>query len=106
MKAGPIWLEGIDDKLVSSMKKKALHTGDLNLLPDGKGWLLAEFGGESKEEADAHARELMSILKNIPNAPTMKLYDDKEQEKKVWEIRESGLGATAFVPGEPVTWEG
>src|SRR5256714_8345736 len=90
MKAGPIGVEGIDDKLVSSMKKKGLHTGDLNLLPDGKGWLLAEFGGESKEEADAHARELMSILKKIPNAPTMKLYDDKEQEKKVWEIRESG----------------
>jgi Fe-S oxidoreductase len=24
----------------------------------------------------------------------------------VWEIRESGLGATAHVPGKPITWEG
>jgi FAD/FMN-containing dehydrogenase/Fe-S oxidoreductase len=106
MRTGPIGLEGIDEKLVSAMKKKGLHAGDLNLLPDGKGWLLAEFGGESKEEADVRARKLMETLKNKANAPTMKLYDDKEQEKKVWEIRESGLGATAFVPGEPVTWEG
>jgi FAD/FMN-containing dehydrogenase/Fe-S oxidoreductase len=106
MRTGPIGLEGIDEKLVSSMKKKGLHASDLNLLPDGKGWLLAEFGGESKEEADARGNKLMKVLKAKPNAPTMKLYDDKEQEKKVWEIRESGLGATAFVPGEPVTWEG
>jgi Fe-S oxidoreductase len=48
----------------------------------------------------------MAVLKKKPNTPTMKLYDNKEQENKVWEIRESGLGATAFVPGEPVTWEG
>ena len=106
MKTGPIGLEGIDEKLVSYMKKKGLNTGDLNLLPDGKGWLLAEFGGENKQEADARAREMMALLKKKPDAPTMKLYDDKEQENKVWEIRESGLGATAFVPGEPVTWEG
>ena len=36
----------------------------------------------------------------------MKLYDDPDEEHLVWEIRESGLGATAWVPGEPVTWEG
>ena len=31
----------------------------------------------------------------------MSLFDDPEQEKMLWEIRESGLGATAWVPGEP-----
>ena len=36
----------------------------------------------------------------------MKLYDDPDEEHLVWEIRESGLGATAWVPGEHVTWEG
>ena len=29
------------------------------MLPDGRGWLLVEFGGETKEEADAKARALM-----------------------------------------------
>src|SRR6266511_3422686 len=36
----------------------------------------------------------------------MKLYDDIEMEQKIWEIRESGLGATARIPGRPDTWEG
>src|SRR5207249_3303509 len=30
----------------------------------------------------------------------------KEEEDIVWEIRESGLGATARVPNQPDTWEG
>ncbi len=36
----------------------------------------------------------------------MKLFDDKDEEEKVWEIRESGLGATAHIPGEKDTWPG
>ena len=36
----------------------------------------------------------------------MKIYDDPDEEKKIWEVREAGLGATARVPDEPVTWEG
>jgi Fe-S oxidoreductase/FAD/FMN-containing dehydrogenase len=103
---GPIGLEGIDDRLVGYMKKKGLHASDLSLLPEGNGFLLVEFGGENKAEADAKARAMMARLGFKPNSPKMKLYDDKKQEKMVWEIRESGLGATAFVPGEPVTWEG
>ena len=36
----------------------------------------------------------------------MKLFDDPQQEKHVWKVREAGLGATAFIPGKPDTWEG
>ena len=36
----------------------------------------------------------------------MKLYDDLKEEQHVWKIRESGLGATAHVPDQPITWEG
>ncbi len=41
-----------------------------------------------------------------PNPPSMKLYDDPDQERALWEVRKSGLGATARVPGEPDTWPG
>ncbi len=104
--AGPVGLEGIDEYLVENMRRKGLHMGDIKYLPDGKGWLLVEFGGENKIESDAKAIKLMAKLKVRKNAPDMKLYDDVRQEELVWQIRESGLGATAFVPGEPVTWEG
>jgi Fe-S oxidoreductase len=36
----------------------------------------------------------------------MKLFVDEAEQQKVWDVREAGLGATAFVPGEPLTWEG
>ncbi len=104
--AGPIGLEGIDEHLVENMRRKGLHMGEIQFLPEGKGWLLVEFGDDTKAASDAKAIAAMARLKMRRATPTMKLYDDLEQERLVWEIRESGLGATAFVPGEPVTWEG
>ncbi len=102
----PIACEGLDDVLVDDMKKKHLHPADVRLLPDGGGWLLVEFGGETREESDAAARPLMEALKGKRDAPSMKLFDDPEEERIIWEVRKSGLGATARVPGKKDTWEG
>jgi FAD/FMN-containing dehydrogenase/Fe-S oxidoreductase len=106
MEHTPIGLEGIDDGLVDNMKKKQMHVDALRYLPEGKGWLLIEFGGETPHQSHERAELLMNELEKRSDAPTMRLYDDPEEEKKVWEVRESGLGATAFVPGEPVMCEG
>jgi FAD/FMN-containing dehydrogenase/Fe-S oxidoreductase len=102
----PIGLEGMDDRLIDDMKKARIHPENVSLLPEGKGWLLVEFGGHSKEESDSKAHEAMAALERHPNAPTMKLYDDPATEERLWKVRESGLGATAHVPDAPVTWEG
>lgn len=104
--AGPIAIEGIDDRLVDDMKKMRIHPEDLQLLPGGGGWLLVEFGGADKNESDRRARMLMQRLNSADSPPSMKLYDDPEVEAHVWKIRESGLGATAHVPDKPITWEG
>jgi Fe-S oxidoreductase len=103
---GPVGLEGFDSRLLEFARKKKLHPQAAELLPEGGGWLLVEFGGESKEESDGRARKLMDELKQQSHAPDMKLYDDPAQETMVWQIRESGLGATAIVPGEPDAWPG
>jgi Fe-S oxidoreductase len=102
----PIALEGMDDRLLADMKAVHLHPHDIELLPQGGGWLLVEFGGASKEDSDAQAHRLMDALRQAGNAPTMKLYDDPPLEKKIWKLRESGLGATAHVPNAKLTWEG
>jgi FAD/FMN-containing dehydrogenase/Fe-S oxidoreductase len=102
----PIGLEGLDDRLIADMKALGLHPEDVKLLPEGGGWLLVEFGGDTKAEADAQARELMAELKKNDDAPTMKLFDDEKEEKMIWKVRESGLGATAHVPNKKITWEG
>jgi FAD/FMN-containing dehydrogenase/Fe-S oxidoreductase len=103
----PIGLEGLDDVLIRNLKDKGgPHRKYISMLPPGNGWLLVEIGCDTKEEAIAQARKMMDDLRKQPNPPSMKLFTDKEEQAKIWEVRESGLGATAFVPGEPITWEG
>ena len=106
LKFKPMGLEGLDRMLIENMKKKELHVKYLNRLPEGNGWLLVQFPGETRKEADDRAREMLDYLKTRAHAPTSRLYDDPQEEQAVWKVRESGLGATAFVPGEPVTWPG
>jgi FAD/FMN-containing dehydrogenase/Fe-S oxidoreductase len=106
MKFKPIGLEGIDDLLIGYMKKKNLDVSDIPLLPKGNAWLLVEFGGESKEDADEQAKKLMAELRKGDKPPEMNLFDDPVQENRLWEVRKAGLGATAWVPGEPTTEEG
>jgi FAD/FMN-containing dehydrogenase/Fe-S oxidoreductase len=103
LKHKPIALEGVDQTLVEKMKKKKPHSTD-TLLPKGGGWLLVEFGAETKAESDAQAHKLVLALGKT--GATSKIFDDEAEEKEVWGIRESGLGATAFIPDSPDTWEG
>src|SRR5881394_2384669 len=103
----PTGLEGVDHVLIEDMKTIGMHPEDIELMPEGQGWLVVEFGGENKEEADAKAHDLVAQLKKGSNPPEgVKLFDDPEQEQHVWEGREAGLGATAFIPGKPDTYEG
>jgi FAD/FMN-containing dehydrogenase/Fe-S oxidoreductase len=102
----PIGLEGIDEHLVEDMRRTGLREQDLGLLPEGKGWLLVEFGADTREDAEAQAHRMMRALQREPRPPSMKLYDRSADAEKIWKIRESGLGATAFVPGRRDAWPG
>jgi FAD/FMN-containing dehydrogenase/Fe-S oxidoreductase len=103
----PIGLEGIDARLVHNLRAKGgPHAEYLQLLPEGGGYLLVEFGADSEDEAAACAERLMHRLGRRRHPPHMKLVRDAGEQRKIWEVRESGLGATAFVPGEPDMWPG
>src|SRR6185437_5996142 len=102
----PIGFEGLDNFLINNVKKKGMpQVDDLSVLPEGKGWLMVEFGAGTTEEAEQQARAAMAALEGA-GAPSMKLCVDEAEQQRVWDVREAGLGATAFVPGEPLTWEG
>jgi Fe-S oxidoreductase len=102
----PTALEGLDHLLIEYIRKKGDETADLKLLPDGKGFLMVEFGGESKADSDGQAKRCMEKLKSLKNPPAMKLYDDPHEEEMLWKVREGGLGSTAWVPGQPDAWPG
>src|SRR5947208_3510385 len=106
MTHSPIGLEGIDDLLVQSTRRKGINSEGLALLPEGGGWLFAEFGGDAPADAEAKAHSLMDALEKNASPPQMRLFTDSRQVRHVWEIRESSLGVLAYVPGEPFAWEG
>lgn len=102
----PVGLEALDERLLENMKRKSMHAEQVAMLPEGGGWLLAEFGGGSTEEAEATARRVMEKLKSRGDGPHAKLFTSKEEQEDIWTVRESGLGATAYVPGRQDNWPG
>ena len=102
----PIGLEGFDDIMVNASRRKGMNLEGLALLPEGCGWLMVEFGGNTTAEAEAQAHHLMEALDRSATPPNMRLFTDPRQAKRIWDIRESSLGVTSHVPGEPLRWEG
>ena len=86
----PTGLEGMDHLLFEWTKLKGGKEADLALMPEGKGFLLVEFGGDSKEDSDHQARDCMEVLRKKRNPPNMHLFDNEQEEEMVWKVRESG----------------
>jgi FAD/FMN-containing dehydrogenase/Fe-S oxidoreductase len=101
----PTGLEGFDGMLIDFMLKKGLAVQDVKLLPAGRGFLLVELGAWSQEDADAKVSALVLAAGGLPGSPLARSYT-REEAARVWYVRESALGATVFVPGEPEGWEG
>ncbi|HLH78010.1 MAG TPA: FAD-linked oxidase C-terminal domain-containing protein [Candidatus Binataceae bacterium] len=101
----PQALEGFDNRLVEFCRLTA--TIDLGqLLPPGESYLFAELGGASADEARGRAEALIADARRQPGAAACKLFTEERDQRAVWEVRESGLGASAAVPGRPRTWPG
>ena len=103
MRAGPIALEGFDDRLVEACRRKGLNSSAIAGLPEGGGWLLVEFGGETAAEAEAKAREAAG---RFGGGHSGRVVVDRADQQSFWTLRESAVGATAVVPGKPATYPG
>ncbi|MFL6279904.1 MAG: FAD-binding and (Fe-S)-binding domain-containing protein [Vicinamibacterales bacterium] len=97
----PMGLEGVDEMLIRSGRHSGVHAENLRLLPDGHGWLYVEFAGGTVEEARERADVLVSQLRESRLAPNIKVYDSREQQHKLWQIREAGGPAVPTVGHEP-----
>jgi FAD/FMN-containing dehydrogenase/Fe-S oxidoreductase len=102
----PIALEGLDDKLIDLERRKHLHPKALDKLPAGGAWLLVQLGADAREEADRRTDDLLAGIGRRRDDDTVGFFDDPADEAQVWAVRESGLGATARVPGRPENWPG
>ena len=96
----PIGLEGVDDILIRTGKHSGIHDEALALLPPGRGWLYAEFAGDTPEEARDHANVFVSHLRESPHPPAIRVCETKDQQKQLWDVREAGGPAVPAIDGE------
>ncbi|HEY7169242.1 MAG TPA: FAD-linked oxidase C-terminal domain-containing protein [Vicinamibacterales bacterium] len=104
LELSPIGLEGFEGAMVEGLRKKG--AANLDLLPDGGGILLVEFGTDDAQESRAAAERLIRTLtEGRLAAPRARLYTAGEAAA-VWRLREAGPRAAANQPGAPPRWEG
>ncbi|MGN6506784.1 MAG: FAD-binding and (Fe-S)-binding domain-containing protein [Tepidisphaeraceae bacterium] len=108
LKFNPVACEGIDHLLFQYVKSKGDQNADIALLPKGRGFLLTEFAGDSKEDCDQQIARMSAAVNQLGRLAPMeiKTYDNKLHEQMIWDVREGALGATAWVPGLPDAWPG
>ncbi|HEY4440639.1 MAG TPA: FAD-binding and (Fe-S)-binding domain-containing protein [Candidatus Elarobacter sp.] len=103
----PIALEGLDDRLVDFMQRKHLEAGEsLDLLPEGAGWLMAEFGDVHDRDAAIAAAKCCEAELLAKGARSSRLIVDPDEQHRLWEVREAALGATAKIPNHRPTHPG
>ncbi|MFP5253476.1 MAG: FAD-binding and (Fe-S)-binding domain-containing protein [Actinomycetes bacterium] len=106
LESDPVGLEGIDHMLFELARQKQLHTDALTDLPGGRSWLVVELAGESQDEADGKASDLVDRLSGAAKPVDTRVVSDPEAQAQVWAVRESGLGATARMPDGTPAWPG
>jgi FAD/FMN-containing dehydrogenase/Fe-S oxidoreductase len=99
----PIGLEGFEGAMIDGLRRKGAP--NLDLIPEGRGHLLVEFGADDAESSRQRALALIARLKRLPDAPRMRLYSAAEA-RSVWRIRESGPRAAGGGPGMAPRFEG
>src|SRR6185437_4884729 len=82
MESGPIALETFDRQLVRNELVKGFKRRT-ELLPDGDGWLLVEFGAGTAEEADDQSERFADAVRQRGGHVGVKLYEDPEEIAQV-----------------------
>ncbi|WP_079159803.1 FAD-binding and (Fe-S)-binding domain-containing protein [Streptomyces griseus] len=104
--SSPEMLEALDGRMAQLMREEHSHLDSLDRFPAGDSWLLVQFSGGTREEADAQARDLLRALGRGEDDPSVAFSDDPRRERKLLSAREAGLGVTARPPDGRETWEG
>ena len=96
-------LEGFDVTLMEQMRARPLNVEHMGLLPPGKGWLIAELGDDDPATADGLVDAFIAAL---PAGIEWRRFADRDEQARVWLLRETALGATAISPDGSHNFEG
>jgi FAD/FMN-containing dehydrogenase/Fe-S oxidoreductase len=100
----PQALEGFDQRLPDFAREKGMP--GVRHLPGGRAFLLVELGADLDDELDAVTEAVRRQAAGVSVCSGVAVLHDAAEQRSVWGIRESGLGAGALLPGQPRTWPG
>lgn len=104
--SAPTQLEALDGRMAQLMREEDSHVASLDSFPEGDSWLLLQFSGDSQEDVDRQAHDLLKALGRDEDDPAVSFSDDPPRERRMLKAREAGLGVTARPPDGRETWEG
>jgi FAD/FMN-containing dehydrogenase/Fe-S oxidoreductase len=104
--SAPTQLEALDGRMAELMREEGAYLDSLETFPAGESWLLLQFSGETQDEADGQAHDLLRRLGRSERDKTVAFSDDPAREQRILRAREAGLGVTARPPDGRETWEG
>jgi FAD/FMN-containing dehydrogenase/Fe-S oxidoreductase len=93
----PEALEGFDHHLPEFGRARGLDA--IHLLPDGRAFLIVEVGGDSEDVARERAERIVGEARRIRDCVGARCLTNPPDQSALWALRESGLGAGAFMPG-------
>ena len=111
----PIGLEALDHRLIENQSGLGMHVSDLEELPrrdrPHSAWLLVQFGADAPGESEEVAERFCEWLNSEKNyePERIKLMPSTQEgghSGDIWEVREGGLGSTAFPPDGNDHWPG
>ena len=110
----PIALEAIDHLLFEDEREQHMKEQGLDQLPSRPGdraWLLVQFGSDDPDDARDQAREFKRWLEDEAEVEhgSVGIYESEQlggDTEALWQVREGGLGATAFPPDGRDHWPG
>jgi FAD/FMN-containing dehydrogenase/Fe-S oxidoreductase len=100
----PQALEGFDHRLPDFAREKGL--AGVRYLPPGRAFLIAELGAQTDDNLRAGAEAVKRDAERVAVCTGVAILHEPLEQRAVWAIRESGLGAGALMPGQPRTWPG
>ncbi|PXY22184.1 FAD-binding and (Fe-S)-binding domain-containing protein [Prauserella muralis] len=108
----PIGLEALDHDLIESQLEQHMHAEDIKELPGAPegAWLLVQFGADTADESLTQAERFTEWLRRKKKYSDDRMLIAKSVQEggnseDIWEIREGGLGGTAFAHGRD-NWPG
>jgi FAD/FMN-containing dehydrogenase/Fe-S oxidoreductase len=111
----PIGLEALDHRLIKNQSGLGMHMSDIEELPrrdaPHSSWLLVQFGADTADESEAVAQRFRDWLIDEKGYSTDRVKIERSQQEgghsgDLWQIREGGLGSTAFPPDGEDHWPG